>query len=338
MEPDPQRPELALCVDVLAPEGYGEIIGGSQRIGDYELAAASACTIMICRRRPSSGIWTCASTAACRMRASAWASSGRWPGFAAWSTCAKRFRFARTLTAHLSLGTGGLETDASRREIMTPEYCNCSQCQDEPANRPVVADNIVPKKSGYWACRWIWDSPAAAWTWALRRCEWPALKRVWKQLGHVVEDGGNIAVAIAGTEEGRRSAREVSQRDHRHLHQARGDGPQDPGGGQVPAGAGRRPFRGRRDRGRRGGIFSRSAQEQKIGLIWIDAHADINTPETSPSGNVHGMPLAAIMGLGPPELANIYGFAPKVHPENCVLVGVRDIDAREKENIKRDRH
>jgi arginase len=76
-------------------------------------------------------------------------------------------------------------------------------------------------------------------------------------------------------------------------------------------------------------------QEQKIGLIWIDAHTDINTPETSPSGNVHGMPLAATMGLGPRELANIFGFAPKVSPENCVLVGVRDIDAIEKANVRR---
>ena len=76
-------------------------------------------------------------------------------------------------------------------------------------------------------------------------------------------------------------------------------------------------------------------QEQKIGLVWIDAHSDINTPATSPSGNVHGMPLAAIMGLGPPELANIFGFSPKVLPENCVIVGVRDIDSFEKENIRK---
>src|SRR5215472_12168497 len=76
-------------------------------------------------------------------------------------------------------------------------------------------------------------------------------------------------------------------------------------------------------------------QNQRIGLIWIDAHSDINTPDSSPSGNVHGMPLAAIMGLGPPELANIFNFHPKVHPENCVLVGVRDVDAVEKENIRK---
>jgi arginase len=76
-------------------------------------------------------------------------------------------------------------------------------------------------------------------------------------------------------------------------------------------------------------------QSQRIGLIWIDAHSDINTPDTSPSGNVHGMPLAAIMGLGPAELANILDFSPKVQAENCVLVGIRDVDTHEKENIRK---
>ncbi|MDR3728074.1 MAG: arginase [Terracidiphilus sp.] len=76
-------------------------------------------------------------------------------------------------------------------------------------------------------------------------------------------------------------------------------------------------------------------QGQKIGVLWIDAHSDINTPETSPSGNVHGMPLAALLGLGPEPLANIFGYAPKISAENTVLVGVRDIDAAERENIRR---
>ena len=75
-------------------------------------------------------------------------------------------------------------------------------------------------------------------------------------------------------------------------------------------------------------------QGAKIGLIWIDAHGDLNTPETSPSGNVHGMPLAAILGLGPPELANIFDWSPKIAPENCVIIGVRDIDTTERENIR----
>src|SRR5271165_6093948 len=76
-------------------------------------------------------------------------------------------------------------------------------------------------------------------------------------------------------------------------------------------------------------------RNQTIGVVWIDAHSDINTPDTSPSGNVHGMPLAALLGLGPDLLANIYGYAPKILPENTVLVGVRDIDAAERANIKR---
>src|SRR5271157_793675 len=74
---------------------------------------------------------------------------------------------------------------------------------------------------------------------------------------------------------------------------------------------------------------------EKIGVIWIDAHTDINTPETSPSGNVHGMPLAALLGLGPEPLGSIFGFSPKMAAENTVLIGVRDIDAGERENIRR---
>jgi arginase len=76
-------------------------------------------------------------------------------------------------------------------------------------------------------------------------------------------------------------------------------------------------------------------QGQKIGLIWIDAHSDINTPDTSPSGNVHGMPLASLLGLGPEALIDIFGYAPKISPENAVLIGIRDVDAAERANIRR---
>jgi arginase len=72
----------------------------------------------------------------------------------------------------------------------------------------------------------------------------------------------------------------------------------------------------------------------KIGLIWIDAHADINTPETSPSGNVHGMPVACIVGVGPREMTHIYGFSPKVEPRNVVLVGLRDVDRTEAPQVR----
>ncbi len=74
-------------------------------------------------------------------------------------------------------------------------------------------------------------------------------------------------------------------------------------------------------------------QNTDIGLIWFDAHADINTHETSDSGNIHGMPLAAILGHGKPELVNVEGFAPKLKPEYCAHVGARDLDSGEQKRI-----
>lgn len=69
---------------------------------------------------------------------------------------------------------------------------------------------------------------------------------------------------------------------------------------------------------------------QSVGLIWLDAHGDFNTPETTPSGNIHGMPLACLLGQGPKELTELFGFAPKVSAANTVLVGVHDLDREEK--------
>ncbi len=74
---------------------------------------------------------------------------------------------------------------------------------------------------------------------------------------------------------------------------------------------------------------------QSVGLIWIDAHADMNTPETSPSGNVHGMPFAALLGFGPQALTGILGDAAKISSQRAVLIGVRDMDSREKKTVKR---
>jgi len=74
-------------------------------------------------------------------------------------------------------------------------------------------------------------------------------------------------------------------------------------------------------------------RKQRIGLIWLDAHADMNTPESSPSGNVHGMPLACIVGHGPKELTGMFGFEPKVDPANVVIVGLRDVDQTEKPHV-----
>lgn len=152
-------------------------------------------------------------------------------------------------------------------------------------------------------------------------------------IGHIVEDGGNVAVAIPEQKkEGAAHAKYLKEITATCTKSAdlvlktleAGKIPLVLGGDHsVAAGtvAGVAEFYRR--------------QNQKIGLIWIDAHSDMNTPESSPSGNVHGMPLAAIMGLGPAELGNIFNFSPKIHPENCVLVGIRDVDAIEKENIRK---
>ncbi len=152
-------------------------------------------------------------------------------------------------------------------------------------------------------------------------------------LGHVVEDAGNIAVAIPEQKkEGHPNAKylkEITATCTKHAELV-----------LKTLEAGKTPLVLGGDHSVAVGTVSGVSefyrrQNQKLGLLWIDAHADINTPESSPSGNVHGMPLAAIMGLGPPELANIFGFSPKISPENCVLVGVRDIDAAEKENVRK---
>jgi arginase len=75
--------------------------------------------------------------------------------------------------------------------------------------------------------------------------------------------------------------------------------------------------------------------KKQIGYLWLDAHGDMNTPESSPSGNVHGMPLAAIMGYGAPELVDLLGFKPKAEPSNIVIVGARDLDAQERKIVKK---
>ncbi len=75
-------------------------------------------------------------------------------------------------------------------------------------------------------------------------------------------------------------------------------------------------------------------RNEAIGIIWVDAHADMNTPATTPSGNVHGMPLASLIGDGPSELVNLCGFSPKVDPRNVALIGLRDVDTLEARHVK----
>jgi arginase len=152
-------------------------------------------------------------------------------------------------------------------------------------------------------------------------------------LGHQVTDGGNIRVEVAETRtSGDKSARYLSEIAETCSRTAEavlktleeGMTPMVLGGDHSLAA------------GSVSGVaeFYRRKGE-KIGILWIDAHSDFNTPETSPSGNVHGMPLAALLGQGPEVLGNLLGFSPKIAPENTVLIGVRDIDAAERENLSR---
>jgi arginase len=152
-------------------------------------------------------------------------------------------------------------------------------------------------------------------------------------LGHQVTDGGNISVAIAET-------KHSGEQNARYLQEITETCTKAAGMVTNALEQGMTPLIIGGDHSVAAGSVSGVAeyyrqQNQRIGLLWIDAHGDMNTPETSPSGNVHGMPLAALLGLGPESLANICGWSPKVLPENTVLIGVRDIDATEKENIKR---
>ncbi|MBM7554141.1 arginase [Thalassobacillus pellis] len=77
-----------------------------------------------------------------------------------------------------------------------------------------------------------------------------------------------------------------------------------------------------------------SKHYKNLGVIWYDAHGDLNNNETSPSGNIHGMPLAVSLGIGHEQLVNIHGYQPKVKPENIVIIGARSLDAGERELIK----
>src|SRR5438270_1411743 len=154
-----------------------------------------------------------------------------------------------------------------------------------------------------------------------------------ESLGHIVEDSGNIAVAIP-------EQKKAGDPNAKYLKEIVATCTKEAELVVKTLEAGKTPLVLGGDHSVAAGTVAGVAefyrrQNQKIGLIWIDAHTDINTPDTSPSGNVHGMPLAAIMGLGPSELTNIFNFSPKVAPENCVLVGIRDVDDREKENIRR---
>ena len=83
------------------------------------------------------------------------------------------------------------------------------------------------------------------------------------------------------------------------------------------------------------GSIRGAAKHRKLGVIWVDAHADFNIPETTPSGNIHGMPLAALCGLGDPRLVRLWDETPPViDPKRVAVIGARDLDPGEKRNLR----
>jgi arginase len=158
------------------------------------------------------------------------------------------------------------------------------------------------------------------------------LNQALKSLGHEVQDAGNIHVRLPEEQDfGSKTAKylkeiaETSQEVAERVYQTLEAGyfPVTLGGDHSMA------------IGTQAGVakFYRD-HNQEVGCLWIDAHADMNTPETSPSGNIHGMPFAASLGHGPESLTNIFGFAPKLRPEKCALIGIRDLDGHERQVVR----
>ena len=153
------------------------------------------------------------------------------------------------------------------------------------------------------------------------------------ELGYKVEDCGNVAVQLPeNSREGSKRARflaEITATCERLRDQVATIAGQKKFpvilGGDHSIGAGTVA----------GMAVHMRSKNAKLGLIWVDAHADMNTPATSPSGNVHGMPLASILGMGPNSLTKLSGLVPMVNPKNTVLVGIRDVDVHERPQVKR---
>jgi arginase len=159
------------------------------------------------------------------------------------------------------------------------------------------------------------------------------LEQRLEQLGHQVEDSGDLDVMIPETQpvgEGKLRYKEpiLAMSDALRLAV------------EKALGRGRLPLVLGGDHSIAIGSIAGSAghfarENGSLGLIWFDAHGDANTPETTPSGNIHGMALAVSLGLGDPDLTKLGGRSPKVQPRNTAIIGLRDVDPGERATLKR---
>ncbi|HXJ06156.1 MAG TPA: arginase, partial [Candidatus Acidoferrum sp.] len=154
-----------------------------------------------------------------------------------------------------------------------------------------------------------------------------------KQLGHTVEDIGNLEVKQP-------EEMQVGEKRAKYLQEIAETCTDLANTVEKSLGEGFLPLVLGGDHSIAVGVAAGAAShyrkdKKEIGYLWLDAHGDMNTPDSSPSGNVHGMPLAAIMGYGAPELVDLLGFKPKAEPGNIVIVGARDLDAQERKIVKK---
>ena len=151
-----------------------------------------------------------------------------------------------------------------------------------------------------------------------------------KNLGHSVEDKGNIAVPAVdvekfkGKQEGLRNLNEIIEVSE-NLSNAVSSSIKNQAFPLIIGGDHSSAI---------GSISGVSQHYENLGSRWYDAHGDLKSPEESPSGNIHGMPLRVLLGDGDKQLVNISGYAPKVKPENIVLIGMRDLDVGERDFIR----
>src|SRR5580698_1787958 len=159
------------------------------------------------------------------------------------------------------------------------------------------------------------------------------LRERLERIGHTVEDAGNVAVPF------REDAERGAQRGARFLGAITDVCLSVADETEAALGAGRFPLLLGGDHSLAGGSIAGAARHYaagggRIGMIWLDAHGDLNTPGSSRSGNVHGMPLAHLLGHGDHAFAHIAGDAPAVVAGNVALVGTRDLDAAERDHAR----
>ena len=154
------------------------------------------------------------------------------------------------------------------------------------------------------------------------------LQNKLEELGYAIEDKGNIDVPI-------QEMCAITDPKLKYIDCIIPMGRRIAGAVATSVQAGRFPLVLGGDHSLSVGSICGAAKQKKLGVIWVDAHADFNTPETTPSGNIHGMPLAALCGLGDPRLVSLWDETPPVlDPKRVAVIGARDLDPGEKQNLR----